>query len=166
MIGVRRAWNCGLFTSLACFAHFTWQRLQPLSVRQLYDTVSLTVSCMSLESDAECCLAKEEQPDSPLFHSNPSSAMDTIMYVPSNSRTTAVFKVSQLDLVSCPHRYMLIEDFGPGIGVRYDWPGFVVGALPQILGCVIVGIFNGVVLLFIYLVGSLSYAVVHSPCAG
>jgi hypothetical protein len=104
--------------SLACFAHFIWQRLQPLPIRQLCDTVSLTVSCIPLESDAEYFLAKEEQPDSYFLHSNPSSAMGTAMYVRSNSRSTAVFSVSQLVLVSCPFRYVIIEDLGPVSFVR------------------------------------------------
>src|ERR1035438_3643310 len=119
---LRRAWNCGFFTSQACFAHFTWQRLQPLPVRQLYDTVGLTVPCIPPESDAECSLAKEKQRSSSFPHSNPSSAMGTIMYVRSSSRTTAVFKISQLDLLSCPFRYAIIEDFGPVVYAREDWP--------------------------------------------
>ena len=36
-----RAWKCGFWTSSACFAHFTWQRLQPFPARRLYDSVSL-----------------------------------------------------------------------------------------------------------------------------
>jgi hypothetical protein len=150
---------------MACFAHFTCQRLQPLPVRKLYDTVSLTASCLSLESNAKYSLAKEEQPNSSLLHSNPSSAMGTIMYVRSNSRTTAVFSVSQLALFSCPFRYVIIEDFGPSVSVRDDWPGFLVSALPQILGCLTVGIFSGALLVFIYLVGSFSYAI-HSSYSG
>jgi hypothetical protein len=147
---LRRARNCGRLPSLACFAHFTWQRLQPLPVRKLYDTVSLTASCLSLEPDAECSLAKEEQLDSFILHSNSSSALDAIMYVRSNSRTTAIFSVSQLDLFSCQSRYGIIEDFGPYGTLRSDWPGFVVGCLPQLLSCAAVGIFNGTLLVFIY----------------
>ena len=141
---LRRAWVCGFYASIACFAHFTWQRLQPLPVRQLYDTVSLAVSDMPLESNTGCCLAKEEQPDLSFLHSNPSSAaVDTVMYVRSNSRTTDVLRVPQLDLVSVPRRYSILEDFGPSITVRNDWPGFVLLQLPQIVGCGTVGIFNG-----------------------
>jgi len=93
--------------------------------------------------------------------------MGNIMYVRSNSRNTAVFSVSQLDLVSCPNRYIIIEDFGPLASVRGDWPGFMLVALPTVLGCVTVGIFNGTPLVFIYLVGLPSlYRAVHSPCSG
>jgi Pheromone A receptor len=140
---------------MACFAHFTWLRLQPLPVRQLYDTVSLTASCMSLESDTECSLEKEEQPDSFLLHSNPSSAMGIIMYVLSNSRSTSVFRVSRLDLVSCPYRYAIFEDYGPIIFVRSDLPGYLVTATPPFLSCVTVGIFNSTSFVLIYLVASL-----------
>jgi hypothetical protein len=45
-------------------------------------------SCMSPGSDTECSLEKEEQPDSFFLYSSPSSAMGTIMYVRSKSRTT------------------------------------------------------------------------------
>jgi hypothetical protein len=111
-----------------------------------------------VDSDVAYSLAKEEQPDSSFPHSNSSFAMGTIMYVPSNSRTAIVFRVSQLALVSVPSRYVVIEDFGPNIFHRADWPGFVVTVLPQILGCMAVGIFNGALLVRIYLVESLSYA--------
>jgi Pheromone A receptor len=151
--------DCGYCMSFACFAHFTWQRLQPLPVRKLYDTVRLTASCLSLQYDAELSLAKEEQPDSSILHSNPSSALDAIMYVRSNSRTAAVFSVSQLALFSSSHRYLILEDIGLAVSLRNDWPGFVATQLPLLLSCTAVGIFNGTLLVFIHLVGFLSYPV-------
>jgi hypothetical protein len=133
-------------------------------MRQLCDTVSLTVSCIPLESDAEYFLAKEEQPDPYFLHSNPSSAMGTAMYVRSNSRRTAVFSVSQLVLISCPFRYVIIEDLGPISFVREDWPGFVVAAFPEILGCATVGIFSGMP----FSLRGLPFlsSAVHSPYSG
>jgi hypothetical protein len=129
------------------------------SVSVSHTTLSVLCSlCISLDSDAECSLAKERQPDPNFFYFNSSSAMGTVMYVRSKSRTTPVFMVSQLALVSVPSRYVVMEDFGPNIFHRADWPGFVVTGLPQILGCMAVGIFNGALLVRIYLVESLSYA--------
>jgi hypothetical protein len=111
---------------------------------------------MSLEPDAECSLAKEEQSDPFFLYSNTSSAVGTIMYVRSKSGTTPVFRFSPLVLLSSPARYIIVEDRGALHSTRNDWPGIILDFLPRLLGYPTAGVFNCTLLLSIYLVGSLS----------
>jgi hypothetical protein len=83
--------------------------------------------------------------------------MGAIVYVPSSSWTTRIL-IFSLVIFSSDGRYAILEDYGPVWPVRRDWPGFVVSNGPQLLSYVAIGIFNSMLLVFIYLVGYLSYA--------
>lgn len=128
---------------MACFAHFTWQRLQPLFIRQLYDSVSLTVSLLCIFGNPTLNVSQRRRNNwihlfftliLPLLWA-PLCMLVKFYPRPSHSRRLVIF--------SNYSRYVIVEDIGPMSFVMYDVLGFIINALPQCLGCVFIVTFNG-----------------------